>query len=135
MVKLHNYFDIKWLVLAFFSTTIVIVLTHIPQESMPSQIQQSGLDKFLHALAYGTITLCINQIIGLQNKIKETKSKVEVEQDKARELLGGKTEWGGPILFGTVKQKLEQLKGYEGERIEEIREKLKKSLRKEKKKK
>ena len=56
MFKLNNYFNIKWLVLTVILTTIVIVLTHIPQESMPSQIQQSGIDKILHALAYGTIT-------------------------------------------------------------------------------
>jgi len=59
MLKFRKYFDIKWLVLAFLSTTVVIILTHIPQESMPSQIQQSGLDKILHALAYGTITFCV----------------------------------------------------------------------------
>ena len=59
MPNLNKYFDIKWLVLAFFSITIVILLTHIPQESMPPQIQQTGLDKILHALAYGTITFCI----------------------------------------------------------------------------
>ncbi|MBN1805954.1 MAG: VanZ family protein [Sedimentisphaerales bacterium] len=59
MLKLNNYFDIKWLVLALLSITTVITLTHIPQESMPSKIQEHGLDKILHILAYGTITFCV----------------------------------------------------------------------------
>ena len=65
MQKFHNYFNIKWLVLSIILTTIVIVLTHIPQESMPSQIQKSGIDKILHALAYGTITFFF--ILSLKN--------------------------------------------------------------------
>lgn len=59
MLKLNNYFDIKWLVLAVIFTAAVIVLTHIPQEFMPSQMQKSGLDKFIHVLAYGTITFLL----------------------------------------------------------------------------
>ncbi len=56
MLKLNNYFDIKWLVLAVTFTAIVLVLTHIPQEFMPSQLLKSGLDKLQHVVAYGTIT-------------------------------------------------------------------------------
>lgn len=56
MLKLNNYFDIKWLVLTVAFTSIVLVLTHIPQEFMPSQLQKSGLDKLQHVVAYGTIT-------------------------------------------------------------------------------
>ncbi|MHC4593594.1 MAG: VanZ family protein [Planctomycetota bacterium] len=56
MLKLNNYFDIKWLVLAVTFTATVILLTHIPQESMPSQLQEGGLDILLHVVAYGAIT-------------------------------------------------------------------------------
>ena len=56
MLKLNNYFDIKWLVLTVTFTSIVLALTHIPQEYMPSQLQKSGLDKLQHIVAYGTIT-------------------------------------------------------------------------------
>lgn len=59
MQKLNDYFEIRWLVLAVALTAIVLVLTHIPQELTPSQLQASGLDKFLHAAAYGAITLIL----------------------------------------------------------------------------
>jgi VanZ family protein len=59
MLKLNNYFDIKWLVLAIIFTATVIVLTHIPQRLMPSQMQESGVDKLLHFLAYGAITFLL----------------------------------------------------------------------------
>ena len=59
MLKLDNYFDIKWLVLAVTFTAIVISLTHIPQELMPSQLQESGLDKPMHVVAYGAITFLL----------------------------------------------------------------------------
>lgn len=56
MQRLNDYFDIKWLVLTVLFTAMVVVLTHIPKELMPSQIQAIDLDKFLHAVAYGAIT-------------------------------------------------------------------------------
>jgi len=56
MLKLDNYFDIKWLVLAVTFTAIVLILTHIPQESIPSQLLEGGLDKLYHVVAYGAIT-------------------------------------------------------------------------------
>jgi len=56
MTKYDSYFDIKWLVLAVISTATVILLTHLPQEVMPSRIQVSGLDKLQHVVAYGVIT-------------------------------------------------------------------------------
>jgi VanZ family protein len=59
MLKLNNYFYIKWLVLAVTFTSIVLVLTHIPQEFMPSQLQKSGLDKLQHVVAYGIITFLL----------------------------------------------------------------------------
>ena len=67
MLKLKNYFDIRWLVLAVTFTTTVITLTHIPQKFMPSQIQERGVDKFLHILAYGTITALF--IISLKSSL------------------------------------------------------------------
>ena len=59
MLKLKNYFEIKWLILAVTFTATVLLCTHIPQELMPSQLQKSGLDKFQHIIAYGTITLLL----------------------------------------------------------------------------
>jgi VanZ family protein len=59
MLKLKNYFDIKWLVLAVTFTVTVLILTHIPQKFMPSQMQERGVDKLLHVLAYGAITLLL----------------------------------------------------------------------------
>jgi VanZ family protein len=59
MLKLKDYFDIKWLVLAVTFTAIVILLTHIPQRLVPSRLQESGLDKFLHVAAYGAITFLL----------------------------------------------------------------------------
>ncbi len=56
MLKLNNYFEIKWLALAVTFTATVILCTHIPQEFMPSKLSQSGLDKIQHIVAYGTIT-------------------------------------------------------------------------------
>ena len=56
MLKLDNYFDTKWLVLAVTFTAIVLILTHIPQQLMPSQLSESGLDKLQHVVAYGAIT-------------------------------------------------------------------------------
>jgi len=60
MLKLNYYLDIKWLVIALAFTTIVMVLTHIPQELMPSQLQKKDLDKLQHIVAYGIITFLFN---------------------------------------------------------------------------
>jgi len=57
----------------------------------------------------------------------------KIENDKARAMLGGETEAGFPILYGSPEQKLEQLKGYGGQSIEEMREELKREIEKEKK--
>ncbi|MHC4538043.1 MAG: VanZ family protein [Planctomycetota bacterium] len=65
MLKLDNYFDIKWLVLAVTFTTIVLLFTHIPRESIPSQLLESGLDKLYHVVAYGAITFLF--ILSLKN--------------------------------------------------------------------
>ena len=67
MLKLKNYFDIKWLILAVTFTTFVILFTHIPQEFMPSQLQKSGLDKLQHTVAYGAITFLF--ILSLKNSL------------------------------------------------------------------
>ena len=56
MLKLNNYFNIKWLVLAVTFATIVLILTHIPKEVMPSQLQENNHDKLHHVVAYGAIT-------------------------------------------------------------------------------
>jgi hypothetical protein len=59
MLKLDDYFDIKWFGLAIILTATVILLTHIPQELMPSQLQESGLDKILHVAAYAAIAFVL----------------------------------------------------------------------------
>jgi len=59
MLKLGDYFDIKWLALAVTLTATVLLLTHIPQELMPSQLQEGGLDKILHVVAYAVITFVL----------------------------------------------------------------------------
>ncbi|MCJ7692187.1 MAG: VanZ family protein [Sedimentisphaerales bacterium] len=56
MLKSNTYFNIKWLIIAVGFTAIVVLLTHIPQEAMPPQLQIIGLDKLAHILAYGAIT-------------------------------------------------------------------------------
>ncbi|MBC8471789.1 MAG: VanZ family protein [Planctomycetes bacterium] len=65
MLKLDNYFDIKWLVLAVTFAVFVLILTHVPQEFIPSQLHKSGLDKLQHVVAYGIITFLF--ILSLKN--------------------------------------------------------------------
>ncbi len=57
MLKANAYFNIKWLIIAVVFTAIVVLLTHLPQEVMPPQLQVIGLDKLAHVSAYGVITL------------------------------------------------------------------------------
>jgi len=59
----------------------------------------------------------------------EPQRVIEREQ---RKMLGGESEAGFPSLYGTPEQKLKQLEGYGGKRIEEIREELIKEIEKEK---
>ena len=75
---------------------------------------------FIHALKY--VVFCIGNL----------DIKKGLEKEKAREILGGKSEAGFPILYGNPKQRLEQLKGYGGKRIEELRNKLKEEVAKQK---
>lgn len=51
-----SVFNVKWLVILFFFTAIVFTFTHIPRQVLPVLSQMNGLDKVLHALAYGIIT-------------------------------------------------------------------------------
>lgn len=53
----NPYFNLKRLTIATLFTAIVVLLTHIPQEVVPSGLQVSGLDKLAHALAYGAIAI------------------------------------------------------------------------------
>jgi chromosome segregation and condensation protein ScpB len=55
----------------------------------------------------------------------------EIENEKAIAKLGGKTNAGQPIIYGTPKQRLEQLKGYSGENIDKIRELTEKEIEEE----
>ncbi len=56
MPKFHNYFDIKWLVIAVTFTVFILLLTHIPKEAMPPRLQENSHDKLHHVVAYGVIT-------------------------------------------------------------------------------
>jgi len=49
-------FNIKSLTTAILFTAAVLVFTHLPQETMPSSLQEDGVDKLQHVLAYGVIT-------------------------------------------------------------------------------
>src|SRR4030042_3775122 len=51
-----SVFNVKWLVILFIFAAIVFSFTHIPHHLLPVLLQMNGLDKVLHALAYGIIT-------------------------------------------------------------------------------
>jgi len=57
MLKPNPYFNPKWLMVAVLFTAIVVLLTHIPEDAIPSVLQIGGLDKLAHVSAYGAITL------------------------------------------------------------------------------
>jgi VanZ family protein len=65
MIKNNKIFDTRWLVLAVAFTAVVVVLTHLPREVMPPQLQAGGLDKLQHFFAYGIITLLF--VLSLRN--------------------------------------------------------------------
>ena len=67
MLKLDNYFDIKWFYLAVALTVTVILLTHVPQELIPSQLQEGGIDKILHIASYAAITFVL--VLSLKNPL------------------------------------------------------------------
>ncbi len=56
MIKVKNFFNIKWLIIAVLFTATVVLLTHIPEDAMPPQLQVIGLDKLAHVSVYGVIT-------------------------------------------------------------------------------
>ena len=49
-------FNIKLLTTAILFTAVVIVFTHLPQETIPPLLQKGGFDTLQHFLAYGVIT-------------------------------------------------------------------------------
>jgi hypothetical protein len=49
--------QLKYLVLAIFFTISVVVLTHIPQETLGVDLGTFGLDKIIHLGAYSVISL------------------------------------------------------------------------------
>jgi len=49
--------QLKYLVLAIVSTTSVVILTHIPQETLGVDLGTFGLDKIIHLGAYSVISL------------------------------------------------------------------------------
>lgn len=57
MLKVKNRFKTRWFITAVVSCTILLILTHIPQEFMPNRLEKIGLDKFEHVVAYALITL------------------------------------------------------------------------------
>jgi len=56
-VKFTRLFNVKWLTAAIFFTIGVVVLTHLPDESIRDPLRLRGLDKLEHTAAYGAITL------------------------------------------------------------------------------
>jgi hypothetical protein len=50
-------FQLKYLVLAILITISVVVLTHIPQETLGVELGAFGLDKIIHLGAYSAISL------------------------------------------------------------------------------
>ncbi len=68
----------------------------------------------------------------IHRKILDT--HFSLEDEKARELLGGKSEAGLPTLCGTPEEQLEQLKGYSGYGIKEMREEIRKKIKEAKSK-
>ena len=49
-------FNIKSLTTAILFTVAVLVFTHLPQETIPPSLQEDGVDKLQHVLAYGVMT-------------------------------------------------------------------------------
>jgi VanZ family protein len=58
-MKLNNYFYIKRFIITATFIGVATILTHIPQETMPSQLQERGVDKILHFIAYGAMTFLL----------------------------------------------------------------------------
>ena len=81
------------------------------------------------------LNMCIEMIVLILSNFKKKIGEVKSESEKAREMLGGKSEAGQPILYGkTPEENLKLLKGYRGKGIEEMKEKLRKEIEKEEKK-
>ena len=64
-MRVIKFFILKWLIIASVTTIVVIVLSHIPQDNMPEEIQNNNYDKLQHIFAYGIITLFF--ILSLRN--------------------------------------------------------------------
>lgn len=56
-MKFTSVLNVKWFVILIFFTVTVFTFTHIPQQVLPELLQMNGLDKVLHVLAFGIITL------------------------------------------------------------------------------
>lgn len=92
---------------------------------------------FAHDLNYfpgpsETISI-FGDTINIVKKVAEYKfaigqGKKDMDERKAREILGGKTNAGIPTLYGTPEEKLKQLESYGGKQIEFIKEQLKKEI-------
>lgn len=52
-------FNTKWLAIAVVFTAGVLVLSHLPQGTMPSALEKDGIDKLEHFLAYGVMTFLL----------------------------------------------------------------------------
>ena len=65
MSDILKSFKVKRFIIAVSFTVILIVTTHIPQEFMPNRLENIGLDKLEHFVAYGIVTLLF--ILSLKN--------------------------------------------------------------------
>lgn len=102
-----------------------------------NKIMKESVDNNQIYNAEGVQEYLLELIKKYENKIEPNlKERINgmIENDRAREILGGETEGGFPILYGNAKQKFKQLEGYGGKDIEEMREKLRKEVEEEEKK-
>lgn len=79
------------------------------------------------------LNMTIEIVVLIFSNFKGNLTNIKSENDKAREMLGGRAEAGLPSVYGTAQEKLKQLKGYGGKLIEEMREEILKEIEKEEK--
>jgi VanZ family protein len=59
-----------WLGLAVGGLVVVLVLTHIPQQKMPVELNWLSVDKLIHAVAYGGLTFLFLLAFGLPCRLR-----------------------------------------------------------------
>ena len=59
----------KLLILFIASVVSLLCLTHIPQSEMPVDIGTFNLDKLLHVIAYGSVTILMFAALGAKSSL------------------------------------------------------------------